>query len=243
MSDPDLRVILFSYLRPWALAGKPRRGSVKLMDARTATPETGFRRTPEPVARRTALLVSYIAGAVALLLVGGYLAVGVISRGAPKDPVVALPPGPFGTAQDIPASFGVVAVEHVEKTSGLTAKDLAGATHGISGYVAPNKVQVQASVTLTNLLDHPIAYDPRQFRLLVGKQRKPIDEVRSNLRPGVLQPDASIDAQLQFVAPRNGSKLWIQFTDPGRSKPILIDLGRTGKTPSGAFDGFHRGHK
>jgi hypothetical protein len=225
MSDPDLGVML------------------KLMDARIATPETGFRRTTEPVARRTALLVGYIAGAVALVAVGAYLAVGVVSRGAPKDPVVALPPGPFGTAQDIPASFGVVAVEHVEKTNGLTAKDLAGATHGISGYVAPNKVQVQASVTLTNLLDHPIAYDPRQFRLLVGKRRKPIDEVRSNLRPGTLQPDASIDAQLQFVAPRNGSKLWIQFSDPGRSKPILIDLGRTGKTPGNAFDGFHRGHK
>jgi hypothetical protein len=155
---------------------------------------------------------------------------------------VALPPGPFGTAQDIPASFGVVAVEHVEKINGLGAKALAGATHGISGYVAPDKVQVQASVTLTNLLDHPVAYDPRQFRLLVGTKRTPIDEVRSNLRPGTLQPDASIDAQLQFVAPRNGSKLWIQFSDPGRSKPILIDLGRTGTTPSGAFDGFHRGH-
>lgn len=213
------------------------------MDARIAPHEAGLRRTAEPVARRTALLIGYIAGVVALMLVGAYLAVGVVSRGAPQDPVVALPPGPFGTAQDIPASFGVVAVEHVEKTNGLTAKALSGATHGISGFVAPDKVQVQASVTLTNLLDHPIAYDPRQFRLLVGKQRKPIGEVRSNLRPGTLQPDASIDSQLKFVAPRNGSQLWIEFSDPGRTKPILIDLGRTGKTPAGAFDGFHRDHK
>jgi hypothetical protein len=212
------------------------------MHGRIAMPEPGFQRTTDPTARRTALLLGYIAGTVALLLVGAYLAVGVVSRGAPADPVVALPPGPFGTAQDIPASFGVVAVEHVEKINGLGAKALAGATHGISGYVAPDKVQVQASVTLTNLLDHPVAYDPRQFRLLVGTKRTPIDEVRSNLRPGTLQPDASIDAQLQFVAPRNGSKLWIQFSDPGRSKPILIDLGRTGTTPAGAFDGFHRGH-
>ncbi len=196
-----------------------------------------------PIARRTAPVIGYIAGAVALVLVGAYLAVGVITRGAPADPVIALPPGPFGTSQDIPASFGVVAVEHVEKINGLGAKALAGATHGISGYVAPNKVQVQASVTLTNLLDHPIAYDPRQFRLLVGEKRKPLNEVQSNLRPGTLQPDASIDSQLKFVAPRNGSKLWIEFTDPGRAKPILVDLGRTGKTPAGAFDGFHRGHK
>jgi hypothetical protein len=217
--------------------------SVKLMDARLATPQSGVRRLPEPAPRRTAPIVGYIAVAAVLVLVGAYVTAGVISRGAPKDPVVALPPGPFGTAQDIPASFGVVAVEHVEKINGLGAKALAGVTHGISGFVAPNKVQVQASVTLTNLLDHPIKYDPRQFRLLVGKKQKPLHEVQSNLRPGTLQPDASIDSQLKFIAPRDGSKLSIEFSDPGRAKPILIDLGRTGKTPAGAFDGFHRGHK
>jgi hypothetical protein len=217
--------------------------SVKLMDARIATSPAGPSRTTEPVARRTALLVGYIAVAVTLVLAGGYVTAGLISRGAPKDPVFALPAGPFGTAQDIPASFGVVAVEHVDKINGLRAKDLAGVTHGISGLVAPNKVQVQASVTLTNLLDHPIKYDPRQFRLLSGPSKKPINEVQSNMRPGTLQPDASIDAQLRFIAPRDGSKLWIAFSDPGRAKPILIDLGRTGKTPPGAFDGFHAGHK
>jgi hypothetical protein len=217
--------------------------SVKLMDARIATPQAGISRAPARAPRRNGLLVSYIAAAAVLVLLGGYIAVGLVSRGAPKDPVIALPQGPFGTSQDIPASFGVVAVEHVEKINGLGAKALAGVTHGISGFVAPNKVQVQASVTLTNLLDHPISYDPRQFRLLVGKNKKPLSEVQSNLRPGTLQPDASIDSQLKFIAPRDGSKLWIAFSDPGRTKPILVDLGRTGKTPAGAFDGFHRGHK
>jgi hypothetical protein len=213
------------------------------MDAPIATPQAALRRAPDAAPRRTVLLVAYIAAVAALVLVGGYLTAGIVSRGAPKDPVIALPQGPFGTAQDIPASFGVVAVEHVEKIDGLGAKALSGVTHGISGFVAPNKVQVQASVTLTNLLDHPVSYDPRQFRLLVGKNKKPLDEVQSNLRPGTLQPDASIDSQLKFIAPRDGSKLWIEFRDPGRSTPILIDLGRTGKTPAGAFDGFHRGHK
>ena len=188
------------------------------------------------------MAVCYVAVAAALILVGGYLGLGVVSDGAPKDPVIALPKGPFGTSQDIPASFGVVAVEHVEKLNGLSAKDVAGATHGISGFVAPNKVQVDASVTLTNLLDHPIKYDPRQFRLLVGAKKTPIDELQSSLRPGTLQRDASIDSQLRFIAPRDGSKLWIQFSDPGRAKPILVDLGRTGVTPKGAFAGFHAGH-
>jgi len=211
------------------------------MDGRIAAPPAGIARTAGSPPRRIAA-VTYIAAAAALLVVGAVLAARLIAAGAPADPAIALPKGPFGTSQDIPASFGVVAVEHVDKTNGLTAKDLAGNTHGVSGLVAPDKVQVDASVTLTNLLDHPIAYDPRQFRLLVGDHKKPIDEVRSNMRPGTLQPDASIDSQLRFIAPRNGSKLWISFKDPGRSAPILVDLGRTGTTPKGAFAGFHQGH-
>jgi hypothetical protein len=211
------------------------------MDARIATPPSGIGRSAGPPPRRIAA-VAFIAAAALLLAVGAVLAESLIAAGAPGDPAITLPKGPFGTSQDIPASFGVVAVEHVDKINGLTAKDVAGNTHGVSGLVAPDKVQVDASVTLTNLLDHPISYDPRQFRLLVGSKRKPIDEVRSNLQPGTLQPDASIDSQLRFIAPRNGSKLWISFKDPGRDKPILVDLGRTGTTPKGAFAGFHQGH-
>jgi hypothetical protein len=133
-----------------------------------------------------------------------------------------------------------VAIDNVEKVNGVTAKDLSGVTHGISNYVPPNKTQVQASVTLTNLLGDTVDYSPTQFRLLVGKNRKPVGEVRASFRPGALQPDASISGQLKFVAPRNGSQLWIEFTDPRRSKPVLIDLGRTGRTPDNAFDGFHK---
>ncbi len=213
------------------------------MDAPIAARQTGIARAAASGARRRTPVAAFVGVTAALVVLGGVLTAGVISQGAPQDPAIALPKGPFGTSQDIPASFGVVAVEHVEKLNGLTAKDVAGATHGISGFVAPDKVQVDASVTMTNLLDHPVAYDPRQFRLLVGAKQKPIEEVQSNLRPGTLQPDASIDSQLRFVAPRNGSKLWIEFRDPGRAKPILIDLGRTGKTPAGAFDGFHAGHR
>ena len=78
------------------------------------------------------------------------------------------------------------------------------------------------------------------FRLLVGKNRKPVKDVRASFRPGTLQPNASIAGQVKFIAPRTGSQLWIEFTDPKRAKPLLIDLGRTGTTPDNAFDGFHK---
>jgi hypothetical protein len=190
------------------------------------------------------LVVALVGGTLALAGVGAVLATGIIATGESHSASVTPPilKGPFGTAQDVPTSFGVVSVEYAEKINGTTAKQTGGQTHGISGFVPADKVQVQASVTLTNLLDAPIAYDPRQFRLLVGADRKPVTEVRANIKPGTLQPDAAIDARLTFIAPRNGDKLWIEFTDPARATPILIDLGRTGRTPEGAFDGFNKSH-
>jgi hypothetical protein len=187
-------------------------------------------------------LVVLVLSIVALAAGGITIAVGLVQRGAPTVEVPKLE-GPFGVSQDIPTSFGAVAIDNVEKVNGLTSKSLSGMTHGISNYVPPNKVQVQASVTLTNLLGRTHDYSPTQFRLLVGQKRKPVKEVRASFRPGTLQPDASISGQLKFVAPRNGSKLWIEFDDPKLAKPILVDLGKTGRTPKGAFDGFHKKHR
>jgi hypothetical protein len=185
-------------------------------------------------------LVALVLSVAALAIGGIVISVGLIQRGAPQPEVPELK-GPFGVSQDIPTSFGAVAIDNVEKVNGLTAKALSGVTHGISNYVPPNKVQVQASVTLTNLLnDRSQAYTPTQFRLLIGKKRKPAKDVRASFRPGRLQPGASISGQLKFIAPRNGSKLWIEFTDPRRAEPVLIDLGKTGRTPDNAFDGFHK---
>ena len=185
-------------------------------------------------------LIALVLSVVALAVGGVVISIGLLERGAPQPQVPALK-GPFGVSQDIPTSFGAVAIDNVEKINGLTARALAGVTHGISNYVPPNKVQVQASVTLTNLLNaDTVDYSPTQFRLLVGRKRKPVEDVRASFRPGTLQPNASISGQVKFIAPRTGSQLWIEFTDPKRPKPILVDLGKTGKTPDGAFDGFHK---
>jgi hypothetical protein len=201
-------------------------------------PTAGGAPAARPAMSRTPLL-ALVVSVLALGIAGAVVSAGVIVRGDAAD--VPVLKGPFGTAQDIPTSFGAVAIDTVEKVNGLTAKSLAGVTHGISNYVPPNKTQVQATVTLTNLLnEQTVAYSPTQFRLLVGDAKKPVNDVRASFRPGTLQPNASISGQVKFIAPRTGSRLWIEFTDPKRPEPILIDLGRTGRTPANAFDGFHK---
>jgi hypothetical protein len=184
-------------------------------------------------------LVAVIFVALALVAFGAFVAVDIVRSGA-ADERVGLPNGPFGTAQDIPTSFGALGVESVQRIDGLTAKQLSSSTHGIANLIRRGEVRVQTSVTFTNLLDKPVAYSPSQFRLIAGGKGRPRAPFSSSIRAGTLQPSASIDAVISFVVPANGHKLQMAFYDRGRKAPLLIDLGRVGKTtPDSAFDRFH----
>src|SRR4051794_18377359 len=176
---------------------------------------------PAPGGRaHAATFLAAIAATLAVLLAAGGIAVdrgmfrlGRDTAALQRDSALALK-GPAGLAQDVPTSFGVVAVESITKSAGPTAKALAGVTHGIQSLVPPNKVGIEAAVTMTNLKAQPQPYSPDQFRLFAtksgrpGSGDKPIRPSRASVQPGTLQPDASVDATLTFTAPRNGAKLW-----------------------------------
>ncbi|HET7478007.1 MAG TPA: DUF4352 domain-containing protein [Rubrobacteraceae bacterium] len=177
-----------------------------------------------------ALLYSALLVLVALAALGAYMATGVFTGKQDSST--------YAMAQDIPTSFGVVAVEYVQKTPGLTAKQLGGMTHGIGSNIPPDKVQVQANVVLTNITNHTVDYSPEQFSMISGSGEKKIPLTSATLQGGTLQPDASISGMVSFVAPRDGSNLAIDFND-NDGKDIVIDLGRTDTTPSNALDGYH----
>ena len=203
-------------------------------------------------ARRSQLTVVLLPTAllsVLLAVAGGLLARGMIESGRDsaalqRDASQALD-GPAAIAQDVPTSFGVVAVESMTKNAGPTAKALAGMTHGVGNLVPPNKLQVDVTVTLTNLKSKLVRYSPAQFRLHATRGDKPARGSRSfrlsraSVAPGTLQPQASIDATLTYVVPRDGSKLWMTFDDAARAPPILFDLGRIDRTPRGALNQYH----
>jgi hypothetical protein len=155
--------------------------------------------------------------------------------------------GAFRVAQDVPTSFGFVAVEHAETLKGLSARQMGGATHGIGSFVGRDKALVQASVTITNTGEDTLPYSPKAFRLVAKRAGKPARRyglMHATVTDGVLQPDAAVDARLSFVAPRDGSELAIEFRDPGRTSPIRIELdnrsGRVSKADREALaDGHH----
>jgi hypothetical protein len=154
------------------------------------------------------------AAVVALALAGIALAAGLVGGGSAKDAAQ------WTMGQDVPTSFGAVAIDSL-------------------GRSPTRQSEMVAFAALTNLTRHPVAYSPTQFRLLAGKDQEPIAGLRMTFRPGTLQPDASFSGQLKFDAPRDGSKRWIEFREPGADRPVVIDLSRIGAmTPDSAFSQF-----
>jgi hypothetical protein len=128
-----------------------------------------------------------------------------------------------GTATSVRASFGSLAIADVRTLPGLSARALAGVTH-FPSYVPPTAMLVQLAVVLTNELDRSVRYVPDQFRLRAGSRTR---RTSGGSTPATgLKPHASLDVRLDFVVPRAGSRLQLEFRDPRRRRPIVIDLGR-----------------
>lgn len=186
-------------------------------------------------------LLALLAFVLTLAVIGTYLAAGVIVGGSddsagPTAAQKTTPKNGFAVGDSVFTSFGAVAIETVEKNKGLGQRALAGVTHGIKNLVPPDKAQVQLFATMTNLTGKTVEYSPTQWSLLIGsKTAKPLPLTQASIKPGVLQPNAAIDARLSFIVPRKGQKLWARFKDPARDKPFLIDLGRVSKTGKGAL--------
>ncbi len=204
--------------------------------------------TPAPsstAAKAAGALGALLAVILLCAVAGAVLAGRLLAAEAPAH-APAAGTGPFGVAEDAPTSFGFVAVEHAETLKGLTPRELGGATHGIGGFVGRDKALVQAAVTITNTGDEPLAYSPGQFRVATRSRRgavKRIPLAHASVRDGELQPDAALDARLSFVVPRDGSRLEIEFLDPGRAAPIRILLdARAGRLTAEDRRALEEGH-
>jgi uncharacterized protein DUF4352 len=185
-------------------------------------------------------LLILLALVLAVASTGAVLAARSVGGSESEHGHAPVPNGPLTAAQGIPTSFGAVAVEYAVRLTGLTSKDLAGMTHGIQNYVPPESAQVQVAVTLANQLERTQAYSPGQFRLIAGTKERPSADAKrltptgATFKPGTLQPDAAIEGTVSFVVPSKRAHLWVEFRDPGRKRPLLVELGRPTVTRPGA---------
>lgn len=187
----------------------------------------------------TKLLMLILAIGVQLALLGAYIGLKSSFGGEGNSPApAAASSGKCSLGCDVRTSFGSMVVGTAQTLAGVTSRNLGGMSHGIAGYVPPDKAQVQVTVELTNRLRTPIAYSPEQFSLVSKGTRVPV--TTASIRPATLLPDSGMEATLIFVVPRKGQKLQLAFTERGRTAPYLVDLGRVDTAPKGKDDHTHQ---
>lgn len=179
--------------------------------------------------RSNRVVILVVAVAALAALIGGVVAAGLI-RGDSKKVEIPVRQS-YAVGSVIPTSFGAVSIDGVERQAGLGAKALAGATHGIGGYVAPSQLQLEVSTTIKNLTDGVQPYAADQFDVMIGGARRPVLVRSATVTSGTLQPGAAIEATLVFVVPRNGKRLTLRYHDAARAAPFLVDLGKVDRGP------------
>jgi hypothetical protein len=170
-----------------------------------------------------------VATASAAVVLGVLLSVRTLLPAASHDKA-----GDFVIGDDVPTSFGIVAVEFVRSVDGVTHRALAGATHGVSGLVGDGKQQIQVAVAITNRSKQPLTYSVRQFELRATIKGKAtvLRPTAGDLPDGRMLPAAGIEGHLDFTLPAADASMSLLFHDAARSAPVVINLGKiTATTP------------
>ena len=181
-----------------------------------------------PILRLGAVVV------LGLALVGAMLATKLVTAGPADDP--NRPAFEVGIAHPAPTTFGTIAVEFAQFLGGPTANALTGASHNVGALIPPDRMQIEATVTITNFAKHTVDYSPAQFELLIGKSATPLVATRASVGPGTLQPDAGIDERLVFEAPLSRADVTLRYRETPTSPPILMKLGHHTGLPQRAHD-------
>jgi hypothetical protein len=184
--------------------------------------------TPQLSARGSRIALLAIANVVALLAVAGFFA-GIVAL-LPARTASVSDAGPI-VGDSLPTSYGTITVQHVETIDGLTTQDLGGMSHGIADLVETDETQILASVLVVNDSDDPVVVEPGQFALFVEGSTDPLLPTSSTIKPLTLQPGASVEASVIFVAPLSGAAISVGYSDPG-GPVVVVPAGGLNRAPA-----------
>lgn len=129
---------------------------------------------------------------------------------------------PAALGSNVPTSFGFVSV-----TSARALDDqhvMPGKFTG-PGAIPANQRAIQIAVTISNQTDHQVQYSSDAFALRLGADKSVVKASEATFYSGALLPKGEMNGQLTFLVPLVSSTPLLQYSDPDRTEPILIDLG------------------
>jgi hypothetical protein len=174
----------------------------------------------------SAAAFAVVGAAVALSLVGGVVAFRAVGSGSTGETEQVAQAAQAALGQDVPTSFGVVAVEYVQRVAGHPAHILGGSGRRAGTLPAAGQSELSVAVALTNLRDRTVDYTPGQFRLRLARGPT-LAPSGANFEPGTLQPHAGIEGRVSFVVPKGHSAKAVEFQD--RDRAVVINLRRLPK--------------
>ena len=190
---------------------------------------------PQLSARGSRIALLAIANIVGVLAVAGFVAAFIALFPARNGSVSEA--GPL-VGDSVATSYGTITVQHIETIDGLTTQDLGGMSHGIADLVETDEAQILVSVSAVNNSDDAIFVEPGQFALFVDGSSDALVPTSSTIKPLTLQPGASVEASVIFVAPLSGAAISVGYSDPGGSV-LVIPAGELDEAPAGATKDDH----
>ena len=179
--------------------------------------------------------IVFVGAVVVLALVGGLVFFLTALRGT--NNIDRREGAPIATSA--PTDFGFLTVPYIQKLNGLTAKDLSGALHGVSGLVLAGNQQIQVTMELSSTEHEKVTpYRVDDFALLAGDGSKAYAPTSTTVHNGTLQPNASVTGHLGFVVPKDGARLRLRYA-PEHGRSVLIELGHAGKAKPGEKEPVH----
>jgi hypothetical protein len=141
-------------------------------------------------------------------LLGGAIGITILVRGAPAEAAT------IGKA--VPTSYGVISVDQIEEIA---------ASNPDRDTLVPGLREIQVAITMTNLLNRPVAYSRRQVSLRVAGAATKIPVSSASIVAGRLKSGTAFRTVYRFDIPSAAADLWVRYDDPGGTTPIWIDLG------------------
>jgi hypothetical protein len=110
-------------------------------------------------------------------------------------------------------------------------QQLGNMTHGISGLIDARNAQMQIAIELTNSTNLANHWTAADFRLETVSGEHMYAALGGTQESGTLAPGSSVDLGLNFVVPRDGSKLVLRVRDG--EQYVRVHVGRVAKAPPG----------
>jgi len=138
----------------------------------------------------------------------------------------------------IATSFGSVTVAGIDILPGLTAEEVGGMTHGVSGFVAAAQEQIGVNVLVANSTDHAVRILPAAFTLAIEGTQQPFVNTGATFGSVLLQPGSSVEGAVKFIVPRAAANVFIHYLAPDGAA-ITVPAGRLDVGPAPSDGGHH----